>query len=280
LDDQAQFIANELIPDIVARLGLDLSDIAVLYRDKSVGTKVAKHVKQAGIEFIRIDNGDPLPSSPFVDWIKACATWCAAGWQTGTPRLSSLIADWRSLHRFTIPNADPRELQTSLVTFLSANRTPDALAFQWLAKFEGACLTPLLEAGADVRSEAKQFQALVEVLNPGGDFAAFTVKSLGGQGGAKGHVNLLTIFGAKSLEFGAVVIPDLEQWRLPNESSLKQKAAGKLKAYLEERRLFYVGVTRAKLEVHLLHSGWFSRGWSTIQKGPSEFLIEIQKLIG
>lgn len=280
LDDQAQFIANELIPGLVARLGIDLSDIAVLYRDKSVGTKVASHIKQAGIEFIRIDSGNPLPSSPFVDWIKSCAAWCAVGWQTGSPRLSSIITDWCALHRFALPNAEPGQLQTSLVTFLSANRTPDVSAFAWLVKFEAACLSPLLKAGADLRSEGKHFQALIEVLKPGGDFAAFTVKSLGGQGGAKGHLNLLTIFGAKSLEFGAVIIPDLEQWRLPNELSLKQQAAGKPKTYLEERRLFYVGVTRAKLEVHLLHSGWFIRGRSTVRKGPSEFLVEMQKLIG
>jgi superfamily I DNA/RNA helicase len=117
----------------------------------------------------------------------------------------------------------------------------------------------VLAAGADVRAEAKQFKQLVDVLKPGGDFAAFTVKSLGGQGGAKGHLNLLTINGAKSLEFGAVIIPDLEQGRLPNEWPLRQKAAGKPKGFLEERRLFYVGVARAKREIHHLHSGWFIR---------------------
>lgn len=280
LTQQAEFIATKLVPNIVARLGVDLSDIAILYRDKTIGTAIAKDIKKAGTEFIRIDNGNPLPSSPFVDWLKSCAAWCARGWQNGSPRLSSLINEWIGLHRFALPDADPRELQTSLVRFLHANRAPDISAHHWLVKFEPACLTAFLKAGGDVRSEAKEFQKLQEVLKPGADFAAFTVKSLGGQGEAKGHLNLLTLFGSKSLEFAAVIIPDVEQGRLPNDSALRERAAGRPGDYFEERRLFYVGVTRAKREVFLLHTGWFFRGTKMINLGSSEFLTEIQKLIG
>jgi DNA helicase II / ATP-dependent DNA helicase PcrA len=113
-----------------------------------------------------------------------------------------------------------------------------------------------------------------------GEFAAFNVKSLGGQGGSKGHLNLLTLFGSKSLEFAAVIIPDLEQGRLPNDGALKEKAAGRPGDYFEERRLFYVGVTRAKREVFLIHTGWFFRGTKMMNMGSSEFLTEIKKLIG
>ncbi len=67
LEDQAQFIARELIPDIVRRLGLDLSNIAILYRDKSVGTTIARHIKEAGLEFMRIDGGSPIQSTPLID---------------------------------------------------------------------------------------------------------------------------------------------------------------------------------------------------------------------
>ena len=64
--------------------------------------------------------------------------------------------------------------------------------------------------------------------------------------GDKGGVNLLTVHSSKGLEFAQVYVIDLAQGRFPNEK-LSANAGG----IEEERRLFYVAVTRASEELFL-----------------------------
>jgi ATP-dependent DNA helicase UvrD/PcrA len=73
--------------------------------------------------------------------------------------------------------------------------------------------------------------------------------------GVGGGVNLLTYHRAKGLEFDAVLLPAVEEGLLPiRQASTPEEVA-------EERRLLYVGLTRAR--VHL----WLS--WAARRAGPS-----------
>jgi len=64
-------------------------------------------------------------------------------------------------------------------------------------------------------------------------------------------VTLLTVHGAKGLEFPAVFIAGLEQGLFPYDRRADADAADDPE---EERRLFYVGMTRAKEKLYLLYS--------------------------
>ena len=77
--------------------------------------------------------------------------------------------------------------------------------------------------------------------------------------GAQGGVHLLTLHRAKGLEWDAVFLPRIEERELPCKQAL-----GDDKAIAEERRLLYVGITRARKHLALT---WTRR--------PSRFLAEL-----
>ncbi len=83
-------------------------------------------------------------------------------------------------------------------------------------------------------------------------------------------VTLITLHQAKGLEFPVVFIIGMEEGILPHYKSIDDPAQLE-----EERRLCYVGITRAKLKVYLVRA--FRRhlmGSSEVNK-PSRFLLDI-----
>ena len=63
------------------------------------------------------------------------------------------------------------------------------------------------------------------------------------QSAEEDKVNIMTMHGAKGLEFGTVFLPGWEEGLFPSQRSLDEKGRAGLE---EERRLAYVGITRAK----------------------------------
>jgi DNA helicase-2/ATP-dependent DNA helicase PcrA len=99
-----------------------------------------------------------------------------------------------------------------------------------------------------------------------------TVGVFGGQAGSPDHLNLITLHSAKGLEFDVVILMGLEQGKIPSWRAETDAARR------EARRLFYVGLTRARHEVHMTYSGWTeNRFGRRFVRGPSEFLVEVQE---
>jgi DNA helicase-2/ATP-dependent DNA helicase PcrA len=84
------------------------------------------------------------------------------------------------------------------------------------------------------------------------------------------RVTLMTLHAAKGLEFETIFISGLEEGLLPHERS--RANAEELE---EERRLFYVGMTRAKRELFLTLAEERSLRGSVTHRQPSRFLRDI-----
>ncbi|MDR2144583.1 MAG: UvrD-helicase domain-containing protein, partial [Treponema sp.] len=89
----------------------------------------------------------------------------------------------------------------------------------------------------------------------------------------KGKVNVMTIHSAKGLEFPVVFLAGAEDGISPHTRSLEgEDPAGSLE---EERRLFYVAITRARDKLYITSCKKRRRLQDTIECAPSPFLAEI-----
>ena len=85
-------------------------------------------------------------------------------------------------------------------------------------------------------------------------------------------VNLMTMHGAKGLEFDAVFLPGWEEGLFPHQKSIEEKGQNGLE---EERRLAYVGITRAKKKAIISFSmnRFYQGDW--IDSMASRFIEEL-----
>jgi DNA helicase-2/ATP-dependent DNA helicase PcrA len=87
--------------------------------------------------------------------------------------------------------------------------------------------------------------------------------------GESGQVTLMTLHNAKGLEFRAVFVLGLEEGIFPHSRSLEENDVE------EERRLCYVGMTRAKERLTMLHASRRSLYGRSEPRLPSRFLDEL-----
>jgi DNA helicase-2/ATP-dependent DNA helicase PcrA len=99
-------------------------------------------------------------------------------------------------------------------------------------------------------------------------------RSDGEDGEEKGKVNLMTIHASKGLEFPVVFIAGAEDGIIPHEKSLEDAGSG-IEALEEERRLFYVAITRAREKLFITSCLKRRRLQNEVERGPSPFLSEI-----
>ncbi len=85
-------------------------------------------------------------------------------------------------------------------------------------------------------------------------------------------VNIMTMHAAKGLEFDTVFLPGWEEGLFPHQKSLEEKGDFALE---EERRLAYVGITRAKKKAYIsfaMQRSWHGEWMDSL---PSRFVNEL-----
>jgi DNA helicase-2/ATP-dependent DNA helicase PcrA len=276
LRQQAEMVCDQLIPTALAeKAARNIGEIAVLYRDKFVGDVIADCAAAYNLAFIRIDGNAPYPRTPLTRWLEECAAWCSGAWRTGDPPLSGLLHQWTAFNGHTHQShAERLRKRRMLVKFLFSHRTRSMPVKQWLLELEESCLRETFQRETTLSDEAHAFGKLLVACSEGKKLSEWTLIQFGGQGGSPDHLNLMTLHSAKGLEFDVVSMLGMDQGIIPSyrETSPQSKR--------EPRRLFYVGLTRARFEVHMMYSGWRETPWGARREdGPSEFLIEVQRAL-
>lgn len=268
LQHQAEYAMQTLIPAaLAAKAGRQLGDIAVLYRNRNVGDVAAIQAVNAGYRFVRIDNAAPYRKVPLTSWVEDCAIWCAGGWKTSAPPLRDLQGRWRSFHGGLADRA-ARDAAARLTGFLWAHRGSGS-ALDFVEALRNELLDTLIAARGELADQAAHVDNMHKALQPEGVLAGTTKAQLGRRDGAPKQLNLLTLHSAKGTEYDVVIILGLDQGDFPSPNW----ADNTPESMEEARRLFYVGITRARDGVHLMYSGFTQNKYGKrFHNGPSEFL--------
>ncbi len=89
---------------------------------------------------------------------------------------------------------------------------------------------------------------------------------------AGGRIALMTLHAAKGLEFENVFIVGVERGLLPHERTNAHEDPDEFE---EERRLFFVGITRAKTNLHISYARYRTIRGQKLRTIPSQFLFEL-----
>ena len=147
---------------------------------------------------------------------------------------------------------------------LAASRWSNVLDFvDWIAKRCGGQIEN--DGGLSVETERKSVLDVAQTIS--------VIISLAERGDEQNVVTLSTLHAAKGLEWPHVMLSGVNEGLLPFRSEDDDMTEERLE---EERRLMYVGITRARttLSINMLRRR--KRGRDTIQGVPSRFIAEMK----
>jgi DNA helicase-2/ATP-dependent DNA helicase PcrA len=262
---QAEYLIGELIPEILARRpDTDLGQIAILYQAYFLGDEVAAAAAAHGYAFIRTDNNALYPrGSRLMRFLEQCAMWCCGGWRMGTPRLSRVIGEGaRIFHEVLDDDGDRLVFQREVTAALWERRDAVLGLHDWLADLRDLIIAPRVAVSRSLDDELATLNTFVDRLGPTGDVDDMLLGEFAGIGTGLARLNLSSLHSAKGREFDVVVLFGAEEGRIPRNGASANEVR-------EARRLFYVGFTRARHEIHLMYG----------QHIPSRFVTEVRDRI-
>ena len=177
-----------------------------------------------------------------------------------------------------------RDLMTSLIDFMKANDSKPSKVVENVLNQSGLLQDlreskdPQDEFRVDNLSQLQSVAAEYEQNTPDANVAGFLETTalvadsdqLPDQGEDTGKVTLMTLHTAKGLEYPVVFLTGMEQGTFPHSRCVDNQ-----KELCEERRLAYVGITRAKKILYVTWAAERSQWGKSAEMIQSQFLDEI-----
>ena len=281
--DQAEKVVLAVRSALVA--GTKAEEVVVLYRSISPFVESIKNkLETEGVEFIW-ERDTRFPSSPTIMWLKRVAAWMLVDEGEREYTFSTLFYDFHLLLQAAGKvEGDELALDYRVLLFriVTQNVDENTGLHSWLATVERSVgLRELLSLAEEYADDLEKYQELLKLVDEKGAQRNALLHDFAATGKFRGKVILTTFHASKGRQFDTVIIPGCAEGILPawNWNRKERDFEPPSDRVLSEiRRLFYVGLSRARHTVHLIYSdSWQDRFGRIRNNGVSRFIEEIRK---
>jgi DNA helicase II / ATP-dependent DNA helicase PcrA len=265
--EEASFITYEI--DNLITNGYEFHDIAVLYRTNAQSRVIEEALLHAGIPYTLVGGVRFYERKEIKDILAYLRLLSNPKDRVSKNRIEKIgKRRMEKFQEYAEQIKNRQEFTTLELMDAVINKT------NYLDKYNKQTEEDMmrLENIKELRSVATQFPkldeflenvALVEAVQDESGRLNLTSKS-------EGKVTLMTMHAAKGLEFSCVFIVGMEEGLFPHSRSLFD-----INQLEEERRLAYVGITRAKQILYLTYAGKRLYFGQRTSNPPSRFIVDI-----
>lgn len=259
-----------------------LSDVAILYPDAKTGDIVAQKASEIGLFYSRTDNNAPYRKNPMTNFIEDCASWITFDWkeQNKSIYLNDLIKCFTVFTRNFIDDIDSAALNFVKFLWISKKISHLITAEAFVSKMISDHFSVFIDE-PKTKDDFNEVLKMKSSLKNNGALHNISLQMLGDNRDKSNKLNLITYHSSKGCEYDVVIAIGLDNGvfpRLVYDFTSYQWCYPADKELQENRRLFFVALTRAKYDVHFFKSEYFltSKG-AKKHYGQSIFLDELDK---
>jgi len=270
--DEADFVVNQIQSLINHQpLTISYSDIAVLYRTNAQSRVLEEALLHTSVPYTLVGGTKFYDRKEVKDVISYLRLLVNPKDSVSRKRIEKLgvrrLEKFKNLKNELCPPSHKASEGFTLNQFTTLDlldKVLDKTDYLSLFSRESEENLAKLENIKELRSVATEFRDINEFLEN------VALVEAGPRHESKNYVTLMTLHTAKGLEFPIVFIVGMEEGLFPHSRSLWEQ-----NQLEEERRLAYVGITRAKETLYLSYASKRIYFGEKVSNPPSRFIIDI-----